>query len=688
MKLLSRTVQAGCRGSKRDPRAPAGSCAPRRVWLAALALGLSVCLWAAPSVSARAAALTAHDLALYRRAFAAVEERRWDEALALTEHARAPLLGSVVAWLTLLRRPQEETTFGNLTAFVDTHPDWPGLATLRRRAEDRVPADLPPSRAVAWFEKHPPRTANGVFEYAKALRSLGQRERLRDLLRTHWHEAPLTAAQEARLLASFGAELTVADHRTRLDEMIWDYRFSAAERLYPLVGQEYELLARARIRLAQRVPGVDAAVERVPDHLQGNPGLLYERTRWRRRADLNDGTEALLLRAPAELGRPWRWWTERHILARRFLEEGQYARAYRLAADHRQTTGLGLAQAEFFAGWVALRFLNRPADALAHFRRLFDNVTTPISRARGAYWCGRAAQALADQDGAARWFGIAAVYPTTFYGQLAADALGIPLYRLLPGNPPVRKSDARAFPRRELVEIIHRLVELDQPELASVIEAFLWRLNFDAERMVDQVLVARLARTLGYYEVAVSMARTAAAEDVILVRDGYPLIPVDAVTNLEPALVHGLIRQESGFDVGAVSRSGARGLMQLMPATARQVARELDLDDHATGRLTVEPVYNVRLGSTYLENMLRRFDGSYFAAAAAYNGGPNRLSRWLSERGDPRPRGLYAVLDWIEAIPIYETRNYVQRVLEGTQVYRVRLREASEPRTLSEDLIR
>jgi len=688
MKLLSRSVQAGLLGSKREPRrrSPVFAAA---VWLTGL-LSLFALLTLGMPVSSQAETiqLSERDIALYRRAFAALEERRWADAKALAGHSESPLLGAVLTWLTLLRRPGEDVSFADVTDFIESHPDWPGMGTLRRRAEDTVPVDLTPAKVVDWFEKHPPQTANGVFEYAKALRSLGQGDRLRTVLKDHWHEASLTEAQESRLLSRFADILTVADHRERLDEMIWDYRFSAAERLYPLVGQDYEQLARARIRLARRLPGVDGAVDRVPDYLQDHPGLVYERARWRRRADLNDGTEALLLRAPNELGRPWRWWLERHILARRFLDAGEYRRAYRLVTDHRQVEGLGLAQAEFLAGWLALRFLDRPGDASQHFKRLYDNVTTPISRARGAYWAGRAAKAQSHETEARRWFGVAAVFPTTFYGQLAADELGIPLYRLIPGNPPIRKADAIAFERRTLVRIVRQLAILDMKELDGVIEPFLWRLSFDAETIADHVLVARLADHLGFYQIAVSTARSAAADDIILTRDGYPLMPIAGVTELEPAFVHGLIRQESGFDIGAISRSGARGLMQLMPATARQVARELDVDDHSTGRLTLEPVYNVQLGSTYLEAMLSRFDGSYFIAAAAYNGGPNRLSRWLSERGDPRPRGLYDVIDWIEAIPIYETRNYVQRVLEGTQIYRVRLREAGTTRTLTEDLTR
>jgi len=509
----------------------------------------------------------------------------------------------------------------------------------------------------------------------------------------------------------FGDVLEPEDHSARLDRLLWDNRRSAAQRQRDRLGQGRRALADARLRLMAQRGGVDAAVDRVPSWLENDPGLYYERVRWRRRKDMDQDAAQLLLRYTGDLVRAERWWSEREILARRFLRDGDPAMAYRLVQKHGLTDVAKRAHAEFMAGWIALRFLNDPHTAFGHFSTLYDLVSYPISRARGAYWAGRAAEAAGKKDIAKQWYRSAAGHSTTFYGQLAADRLGMT-------NPPptghenrIDATEAEAFERDDLVRLVRLLIGLKETRvpiagdempadpdhspmtfLASLSDEealipFLRHIAWRSESATEWIKAAQLARDAGRTEIAVYIARRAAQQGVVLRDLGYPTMAVAGDLPLDSALLHALVRQESAFDPAARSRAGARGLMQLMPSTARKIARELSIKGHSTRRLTDDPHHNLVLGSAYLEARLAQYEGSMVMALAAYNAGPHRVDKWLEENGDPR-KSLDAAIDWIEAIPFSETRNYVQRILETLPIYRWKLKDERVVLLHPEDLTR
>jgi soluble lytic murein transglycosylase len=352
------------------------------------------------------------------------------------------------------------------------------------------------------------------------------------------------------------------------------------------------------------------------------------------------------------------------------MERGDFNLAYRIVKDHGQTSGVGLADAEFLAGFLALRFLDMPSEAFNHFHKLYRSVSSPISKARGAYWSGRAADALGQKEQAREWFQTASEFGTTFYGQLAAKHLGGRGHIDLPAEPRVSKAEATAFERRDVVRAARMLSEILGSN-DSRVTAFVRRISLDAKAPSEYTLAARLAREVGRRDLAVAAAKDAAQENIFLVEAGYPMIKTD-VGNPELALIHAIIRQESTFNTNVVSSAGARGLMQLMPGTAQLVATRLGIKKHQQGRLISDPDYNVRLGAAYLDEMIERFNGSYVLAIASYNAGPSRTRQWIETFGDPRT-GSVDVVDWIELIPISETRNYVQRVMEAMLVYRARI---------------
>ena len=476
------------------------------------------------------------------------------------------------------------------------------------------------------------------------------------------------------------------DHIARLDRLVWASYGRAARRMYRYVDEGHQLLAEARLTLRARRGGVDRAIARVPRELRDHPGLVYERLRWRRAKGRDADARDLLRSPPRELGpRPKLWWRERAILARRALEDGLTQQAYALAAGHSQTAASTYSEAEWLAGWIALRFLDDPRRAFPHFVNMHGAVTMPISRARGAYWAGRAAEAFDNRDGAVLWYERAAAYPATFYGQLALARIAA---RDAPLFGAVRAAAAKeTLDGHSLVAAVRFLTFLGRDYLA---EPFYHRLSRLARTEADHAAVSALALSVGKPDQAIRAAQRAAGDGYVSVDRLFPLVDLRFARDngdLEHALVLALIRQESRFDREARSSAGALGLMQLMPRTARSVARSMGLSE-STRRLTSSAAHNIALGSRYLDDLIERYDGSYLLAAAAYNGGPRNVARWIAANGDPRHDADVDIIDWIEMIPIPETRNYVQRVLEGTQVYRWQLGRRPTASSLERDLTR
>ena len=636
---------------------------------------------------ARAGILSDGDLDLYRAAFRHAESERWDEAVRVAAEPRERLPGKVMRWLDLAR-PQSGNGFSDIADFIRANPKWPNQTGLQRQAELTMPAEMPAAEVRVWFNQHPPVSALGMTRYAEALAATGEAAKAADTVRKFWVDNNFaTNDDELEFRRHFAATLRPKDHLARLDRLLWDHLDPAVRRMLSLVDDGHQAVALARLALAEDEPGLDGALRRVPEALAGDAGLAYERLRWRRKKDNDAGALEILQSPPAELGRPALWWTERNILIRRVLDKRDTALAYRLAKAHGQTEGQPLIEAEFLAGWIALRHLKRPSEAFDHFHRMERAAATPMSKARGAYWCGRAADALGDRKQSREWYAAAARFPTMYYGQLAGVALGEDRPLALPPEPVVPAAEAADFNRRELVRVVRVLHEIDPRDNADRVGLFLRRMGKDASAPAEFALLARLAEEVRRPEMAIFVAKQAFAAGVTLPSAGYPTIPLRQTSGVEPGLVLSLIRQESTFNTNTVSSAGAKGLMQLMPGTAQLVANRLGVR-HVDARLTADPDYNILLGATYIGHEIDTWGGSYILAIAAYNAGPTRVSDWLAKYGDPRgDRGVEPV-DWVESIPIAETRNYVQRILEALQVYRARLGQAGGDKTLKRDLRR
>ena len=612
----------------------------------------------------------------FRAALDAASRGKWDRAARSAERAGHPLAPAVIDWRRL-RSPDADISFAEIGSFLEAHPDWPDRATLIRRAEELMPQTYPDRVARAWFARFPPLTGLGKQRLAEALIAGGEADAGGRLLREAWIGGNFPEYLEQRFLKRHRRALGAEDHRLRLERLLWDERRGAARRLLRYAARPERQLGKARLRLMERRRGVDRAIRQVPRDLLSHPGLVFERVRWRRRAGMDAGARELLLARPAALARPGKWWLEQSYQIREAIKRGLFDEAYAIASRHGQATAGPFSEAEWLAGWLALRFLNRPEAAAKHFEAMYDRVRFPVSRARAAYWSGRAAEAAGDRGGAAAWFRRAARHPVAFYGQLAGKALSLEC-RFPGAEPTVGPGERERFETRPLVQAARLLGEAGDFETMHTFAAHLSR---KARTPGEHLLVSGLGLAYGAPHISVGAAKRAWRNGVPLVAEAYPLAfgseDIDHVSGApELALLLGLARQESELDPQAVSRSGAMGLMQLMPATAKQVSRKLGMA-YSRSRLREDRRYNIALGSAYLAELIETFRGDRALALAAYNAGPNRVEEWLRTYGDPRA-GEVDPIDWIELVPFAETRNYIQRVLESAAVYRRRLNGAPD----------
>ena len=620
----------------------------------------------------------------YGKAFKAAKRNNWSSAHRWAGKARNKLPAKALLWMNY-RKPGNRATFSKISKFLNTNPNWPSRQRLLRRAEEAMEKSrIDDGTALDWFTKNRPLSGPGQLRLAQAMMATGLVEEGKQWLRHAWITHTFSRRLSKAIYRRYRKILTQSDHMSRLDHLLWQGHRYSARRLYSLVPRAYRKLAEARESLMVRGPGVDSKIAAVPKQWRSDGGLAYERLRWRRRKHLDQRAREILLQPPPQLGpRPEKWWLERHIQTRMALTEGDAGLAYRLVTGHRQIPGsFPYAQAEWLSGWIALRYLKDGARALHHFGSLYKNVRFPVSLARAAYWSGRASVTLGKPKDSAKWYKVAARYPSTYYGQLAVQALGPKMRWRLPKEPAPTVAASLQFRKRELVRLSHMLRAL---KAEAHLRPFILHLAKSAATPYERAMTARLARQLGQSALAVRAAKIALRAGTVLPRTGYPILTVLPPMKIEPALAHAVARQESEFNPSAVSSASARGLMQLLPRTARKVAKSLRLR-YRKDRL-FDSHYNMRLGAAYLGQLIRNYRGSYILALAAYNAGPNRVTRWLRKNGDPR-NGKVDPIDWVEAIPISETRNYVQRVMENLQVYRWRLKPRTAKLALLEDLRR
>ena len=607
----------------------------------------------------------------------AMQAGRWELAAEIAARA-GPVGAQLIEWHRLragLGTPDE------VLAFLAAHGDWPGLDYLRKQSEE-VFETASDAQVLAFYKTAPAQTGAGVLRHARALMAAGAKGDAEANLVRAWLTFDLSSVEHSGFVTAHGP-LLAPHHAARLDMTLWRGLEDSAL-MMPLVSDARRAVAELRLMAAEGQRGLDAKIALLPEADRADPGLAHDR--FNRYLKLDEPEKAIaLMRAQSRieggLGEAWRWSGWRRTLARRMMREGDYAAAYDLAAHHQLNEGADFADLEWLAGYVALRFLEEPDLALDHFQRLRSVVGTPISLGRAGYWIGRAQEAMGDAEGAAVAYAQGGAHQTSFYGLLAAEKAGLPIEADLTGKEVFPDWRAAEFTRSSLYSAAILLLQGGQMNLA---ERFLEAL---AEQQ-DRTGLGQMAAMLGDLEqphLQVMLGKHAAGRGIILPGAYYALHPMakmDLPVPMEMALA--IARRESEFDHLVASGAGAQGLMQLMPGTASDVARDLGLDN-TPGRVLRDWEYNARLGSAYLAQMSRKFDGNVVMISAAYNAGPRRPEQWIESFGDPR-KGDMDIVDWIEHIPFRETLNYVQRVAESLPVYRARLGRDPLPIPFSQEL--
>ncbi|MGX5804109.1 lytic transglycosylase domain-containing protein [Bradyrhizobium sp. Arg314] len=575
----------------------------------------------------------------------------------------------ILAWAVALYGG-DQVPSGEIADAAKMLPGWPGTIALRKNSERALYRENPPPQVVAQaFGRSQPLTPEGVIILARSQMALGNQAAARAVLVPFWRTEKLEAKDEATVIKEFGAVIPAADHRYRMERMFYADRPSSALRVAGLAGAQP--LADAWAAADKGDKNAAKLLKAVPA-AQRSAGYFFAEAEYLRKQQKFADAASVVMKAPTDrdsLVDPDAWWVERRVLSRELVDQGDMKTAYKIVSVHAAESTQNAAEAEFHAGWYALRGLNDPATAAGHFTRITELAQGPVSLSRAYYWLGRAAE-VGGPGSAKDYFTRAAGYGTTFYGQLAGERVGLRTLNIVYPKPSA--ADRQSFDGREAVSAIKRLQEAGYDRYAET----LYRdLAGQLTSPGELALLALLAEKQGNHFMALKIGKIAAQRGIDVGALSHPLgvIPDSAnISGSGKALAYAIARQESEFNVGAVSSAGARGLLQLMPGTAKQLAKKAGVT-FSQARLTTDAGYNATLGSAFLGEQLDRFGGSYVLTFAGYNAGPNRAAQWMAKYGDPRSKQVDEVVDWIERIPYTETRSYVQRVMENYEVYKMRI---------------
>ena len=615
-----------------------------------------------------------------------VEKRDWASAKAMTEKLSSPVARSLGKWFYFYAEDPLVPVV-DADAFLDAHPDWPGIAKIQTHAEKRITTNASARSILDFFETRDPVTGEGMLALARAEFAVGKAEAGEVYVREAWKRFNFTLQDEQRLIANYGRYLSVDDHIARADRLLWNREVTAARRVFHFLPARDRRMAEARAALMAGAENGPNLFYSLKDDERLDSGVLLAAVRYFRRREEEPRAVTLAMQAPTDpavLRNSGRWWEERQLLMRWALEERRYEDAYSMAAGHGLEPGQAFSEAEFDAGWIALRFLNAAERAETHFAALAGAVGAPISVSRAYYWLGRAAESKGASDLANVRYKEAARHIYTFYGQLAAERLGGEALKVGFAGPVASSpEDLARFSARPSAHALRILSDMGD---AKTFLIFSYHLDDSLESAGEYAELARLADRVGATHVKVRAGKVGVGRNAFVGDAVYPLIyiPDRARRFAPPEVILGISRQESEFNPRAYSSAGARGMMQLLPTTAEITARKEGLAYSRTALLD-DPEYNLTLGAAHLSHLFARYNNSRILTYVAYNAGPNRAVQWIERFGDPRSAGVDPV-DWIELIPFQETRNYVQRVLENSQVYRGRLDEAPIAGKLAGDI--
>jgi soluble lytic murein transglycosylase len=623
-------------------------------------------------LQAAAASPLSGDLAAVKQAIDLARKAKSGEATDVEKAIGDPAARKLVEWF-ILRHPDSEAGFARYAAFIADNPTWPSLGPLRRRAEARLWQERSGAIAVHGFTGDAPATARGRFALARVVLAEGDRDGAARQVRDAWRSEELSERVEADVVEIFHDLLTRDDHRARMDRRIGAKDFSGAARAAHHLGSDELSIVKACAAVSANANKALELLDAVATEARQDLGYTLCRIHWMTLHDRTADATSLMLAAPSAtmaLQDTDEWWRERRVLARKLLDLGKPQTAYQVVRNAAPPANENYrAEFHFLSGWIALRYLDDPATARAHFAHIDDGSANPIVLARANYWRGRAAEAVRDTEQMRASYQAAARYPTAYYGQLARERLGIDRIELRPAPPAATADDPARLD--ELVRAADMLYTLGERDVVLTFVSDLAEESADAATLVA---LAELAGRMNDARAMLEIGKTALARGLALDLYAFPTIGIPQHSPIGPeidrSVIYSVARTESAFNQRDKSSANAVGLMQVTPEAGRDTAKRFGVA-YDWDRMVSDPVYNTQMGAGELSALLKEYNGSPIMTFAGYNAGRGRVQQWVKQYGDPRDPTVDAI-DWVERIPFAETRNYVQRVMENLQVYRIR----------------
>jgi soluble lytic murein transglycosylase len=604
------------------------------------------------------------------------------QALAIRDGMRQDTLDRHILTWAIAVSGQKGVPSVEIAAAAQELKGWPGLFKLRAYSERALYDENPnPTAILNAFGETAPETTAGAILLSRALIATGKQVPAAKYIRKVWRGEIIDKPTEDKILAEFAALLGSDDHKARMEYLMYRGRAAQAKRFGDM--GDAQSLYKAWSAVMNKAPNAGALLTAAEGKWNGDPGYLFARIEYLRKQEKYTDAAKLLQQMPrerSELVNAGEWWNEQRIVSRGLVDQGEFKTAYRIVANYAAASPADIVEAEFHSGWYALRGLQDPATAETHFRKILDFSNGPLSVSRAWYWMGRSAEA-GGPGKSAEFYAKAASFPSTFYGQLAAEKLGRKTLNV--SYPSPTAEDRQRYQAREAVQAIARLDAADHG----------WRADGLYLALADQLqspgelaILAAQAERSGDHHLSLQIGKIAYSRGIDVAALAFPIgvIPPSAnISGSGKALAYAIARQESAFNPEAVSAANARGLLQLLPGTAQAVAKRHNIT-YSKDKLTADAGYNATLGAHYLGEQIDAFGGSYIMTFIAYNAGPKRVPEWIGRYGDPRGKSIDDVVDWIERIPFPETRNYVQRVMENYEVYKARLGQQTD---IERDLI-
>ncbi|MEN8236825.1 MAG: lytic transglycosylase domain-containing protein [Pseudomonadota bacterium] len=604
--------------------------------------------------------------------------RKWPEALQHAKSKACPTTTKLIQWLQL-RQGDTDLTFQDYARFISQNTHWPWISALRKQAEAHIKADTQPEALLSFFKSFPPLTYQGAVAYIDALFKSKRSQQAATIVRKTWTELPLTSTQQQQFLKDHGKHLRLTDHISRAKHMLASERVEQVKRMLSLLPHKDQQIAKIRLAFITKDPQAGKLAKALPTELQEDSGLLYNWIKWHRRHDNLEGAMLFLAKIPTASTKTAAWWREQMALAREALNQNQPKLAYQVLEHHPWKTGRHFCDAEWFLGWVALTYLDDPKQSYDHFRRMARDAQTATSRAQAYYWMGRVTEAGSQPERAKNWYQKAAGYPTTFYGQQSMQKLKSSKPLNLKQPAPFSGAESFDAASQELA-VAARL--LKQMEATEDILSFVYLINKRANTSAKRTQAMHFIREV-YPEYLVESLKIHGITNAW----SYPLAK-HWIDNSQPnaAFILAIVRQESNFNQFIRSPADALGLIQLVPGTAKLMAKKLNMP-YERKRLTHDPAYNLKLGIQYISDRLEEFDGSLVLTLASYNAGPTPVYRWIKRNGDPRLEGV-DLIQWIERISYGETRDYVKYVLSNYWIYLSEIRDQKSARQCCAETLR